>query len=95
MKLPLLNELPTTRQTIEVFGGYNHNLRIGESEFYDMKNLTSTDYPVLSPRTQRGIYASPNNPQGMIEKETLCYVDGTEFVINDDTRIDLGLSTKE
>ena len=95
MKLPLLNELPTTRQTIEVFGGYNHNLRIGESEFYDMKNLTSTDYPVLSPRTQRGIYASPNNPQGMIEKETLCYVDGTEFAINDDTRIDLGLSTKE
>lgn len=95
MKLPLLNELPTTRQTIEVFGGYNHNLRIGEGEFYDMKNLTSTDYPVLSPRTQRGIYASPNNPQGMIEKETLCYVDGTEFVINDDIRIDLGLSTKE
>lgn len=95
MRLPLLNELPTTRQTIEVFGGYNHNLRIGEGEFYDMKNLTSTDYPVLSPRTQRGIYASPNNPQGMIEKETLCYVDGTEFVINDDTRIDLGLSTKE
>lgn len=95
MKLPLLNELPTTRQTIEVFGGYNHNLRIGEGEFYDMKNLTSTDYPVLSPRTQRGTYASPNNPQGMIEKETLCYVDGTEFVINDDTRIDLGLSTKE
>ena len=95
MKLPLLNELPTTRQTIEVFGGYNHNLRIGEGEFYDMKNLTSTDYPVLSPRTQRGIYAYTNNPQGMIEKETLCYVDGTEFVINDDTRIDLGLSTKE
>lgn len=95
MKLPLLNEIPTTRQTIEVFGGYNHNLRIGEGEFYDMKNLTSTDYPVLSPRTQRGIYASPNNPQGMIEKETLCYVDGTEFVINDDIRIDLGLSTKE
>lgn len=95
MKLPLLNELPTTRQTIEVFGGYNHNLRIGEGEFYDMKNLTSTDYPVLSPRTQRGIYASTNNPQGMIEKETLCYVDGTEFIINDDTRIDLGLSTKE
>ena len=95
MKLPLLNELPTTRQIIEVFGGYNHNLRIGEGEFYDMKNLTSTDYPVLSPRTQRGIYASPNNPQGMIEKETLCYVDGTEFIINDDTRIDLGLSTKE
>ena len=94
MKLPILNELPTTREMIEVFGGYNHNLRIGEGEFYDMKNLTSSDYPVLSPRSQRGIYASPNNPQGMIEKDALCYVDGTDFVINE-YHINMGLSTKE
>lgn len=94
MKLPLLNEIPTTREMIEVFGGYNHNLRIGEGEFYDMKNLTSTDYPVLSPRPKRGVYASPNNPQGMIEKDALCYVDGTDFVINE-YHIDMGLSTKE
>lgn len=94
MKLPILNELPTTREMIEVFGGYNHNLRIGEGEFYDMKNLTSTDYPVLSPRPKRGVYASPNNPQGMVEKDALCYVDGTDFVINE-YHIDMGLSTKE
>ena len=94
MKLPILNELPTTREMIEKFGGYNHNLRIGEGEFYDMKNLTSSDYPVLSPRSQRGIYASPNNPQGMIEKDALCYVDGTDFVINE-YHINMGLSTKE
>ena len=94
MKLPILNELPTTREMIEKFGGYNHNLRIGEGEFYDMKNLTSSDYPVLSPRTQRGIYATPNNPQGMIEKDALCYVDGTDFVINE-YHINMGLSTKK
>lgn len=94
MKLPILNELPTTREMIEKFGGYNHNLRIGEGEFYDMKNLTSSDYPVLSPRPHRGIYASPNNPQGMIEKDALCYVDGTDFVINE-YHINMGLSTKE
>ena len=94
MKLPILNELPTTREMIEKFGGYNHNLRIGEGEFYDMKNLTSSDYPVLSPRSQRGIYATPNNPQGMIEKDALCYVDGTDFVINE-YHINMGLSTKK
>ena len=94
MKLPILNELPTTREMIEKFGGYNHNLRIGEGEFYDMKNLTSSDYPVLSPRPKRGIYASPDNPQGMIEKDALCYVDGSDFVINE-YHIDMGLSTKE
>ena len=105
MKLPILQELPTSREMIDVFGGYNHNLRIGEGEFYDMKNLTSSDYPVLSPRPQRGMYSAPNidpttewewveNPQGLLEKDALCYVDGTDIVING-YRIDMGLSTDE
>ena len=97
MKLPILNELPTTREMIDVFGGYNHNLRIGEGEFYDMKNLTSSDYPVLSPRPQRGKYetaAMLTNPQGLIEKDALCYVDGTDIVING-YHIDMRLSTEE
>lgn len=94
MKLPILNEIPTTREMIDAFGGYNHNLRIGEGEFYDMKNLTSTDYPVLSPRQHRGVYTSPTNPQGMIEKDALCFVDGRYFVMNE-YRIDMGLSTRE
>jgi hypothetical protein len=93
MKLSMLNELPTFRTMIDVFGGYNHNLRISEGEFYDMKNLTSADYPVLSPRPQRGVYASPTSPQGMIEKDSLCYVDGRDFFINGN-RIDMGLSDK-
>lgn len=105
MKLPILNELPTTRGMIEVFGGYNHNLRIGEGEFYDMKNLTSSDYPVLSTRPRRGVYSKPyaansigewqyaDNPQGLIEKDALCYVDGSNIVING-YPIDMGLSTE-
>ena len=80
MKLSKLNELPSTRDIIDVFGGYNHNLRIREGEFYDMKNLTSSDYPVLSPRPQRGIYApganaeTPSRVLGMLSKDALCYV---------------------
>ena len=92
MKLPLLNEIPATREMIEVFGGYNHNLRIGEGEFYDMKNLTSADYPVLSPRPQRGVFATPVNPQGLLAKDALCYVDGKNLVINGYS-IDMGLLT--
>ncbi len=94
MQLPILNELPTSREMISTFGGYNHNLRIGEGEFYDMKNLSSSDYPVLSPRKKRGIYAVPENPQGMIAKEELCYVDGSYIVIGD-KRIDMGLTDVE
>ncbi len=94
MKLSQLKELPTSREMIDVFGGYNHNLRIGEGEFYDMKNLTSADYPVLSPRSKRGIYEAPKKPQGMVAKDSLCYVDGSEFVING-YRIDMRLTTDD
>jgi hypothetical protein len=95
MKLPILNEITSTREVIDVFKGYNNNLRIGEGEFHDMKNLTSDDYPVLSPRKSRGIFqyddgTFPINPQGLIAKDTLCYVDciteehaeGARFYIN-------------
>ena len=82
MKYPTLTEIPSTRQMIDVFGGYNHNLRINDGEFYDMQNLTSSHYPVLSPRSKRGTYASVTNPLGMIAKDSLCYVDGGTFYIN-------------
>ena len=94
MKFPSLTELNTSREIIDTFGGYNHNLRIGDGEFYDMKNLTSADYPVLSPRPKRGVYPSVDNPQGLIAKDTLSYVDGADFVIND-YRVNMGLSVAE
>ena len=93
MKYPYLAELPTSREFIDVFRGYNHNLRIGDGEFYDMTNLSSNDYPILSPRPLRGVYATPANPQGMVAKESLCYVDGGDFVIGDD-RVSMGLTVE-
>ena len=91
MYLPKLNIIATSRDIVDVFKGYNHTLRIGDGEFYDMKNLSSTHYPILSPRTKRGTYLTAQSPQGMIAKDALCYVDGTEFVINE-YRIDMGLN---
>ena len=69
MKFPTLEEQKSSRDLIDSFRGYNHNLRISDNEFYDMKNLTSTHYPILSPRGKRGVYVSTANPQGMIAKE--------------------------
>lgn len=92
MRYPQLKELPTSREMVDVFRGYNHNLRISNGEFFNMKNLTSDHYPVLSPRGKRGVYAKPASPQGMVAKETLCYVDGKDFVIGQN-HIDMGLST--
>ena len=91
MRYPTLAEIPTTREMIDSFGGYNHNLRIGAGEFYDMENLTSAHYPVLSPRPRRVIYASPTAPQGLIAKDALCYVDGSDFVMGE-YRVAMNLS---
>lgn len=95
MQLPTLNELATSRDMVDVFGGYNHNLRIGSNEFYDMKNLSSAHYPTLSPRQQRGKFVIPHPPLGLIEKDALCYVTlvGNElyFVMNGE-EYNLGLT---
>lgn len=94
MRYPQLKVQPTTRQMVDAFRGYNHNLRISSGEFFDMQNMTSDYYPVLAPRGKRGIYRKPASPQGLIAKDVLCYVDGSAFVMGD-TRIEMGLSTAE
>jgi hypothetical protein len=55
MYYPTLIEEQSSKDFIDVFGGYNHNVRIQDNEFYDMENLTSDAYPALSPRAKRGI----------------------------------------
>ena len=94
MKYPTLPVNNASRQMVDVFKGYNHNLRIKDGEFFDMKNITSDYYPVLSPRGKRGFYVKPASPQGLIAKDSICYVDGREFVIGE-YHIDMGLSVEE
>ena len=93
MRYPQLKVQATTRQMVDEFRGYNHNLRITDGEFFDMKNMTSDYYPVLSPRGKRGFYVKPASPQGLIAKDSICYVDGRNFVIGE-YRIDMGLSVE-
>lgn len=76
MLFPKLNEIPTSRRVIDVFKGYNHNLRIGTGEFYDMENMTGDFYPVLSPRAPRkGGVQTQGTVQGMANLNGLCYVE--------------------
>ena len=91
---PTINETSSSREMIDVFQGYNHKLKIDEGQYYDMKNLSSANYPILSPRGQRGVYASPTLPLGMVAKDTLCYVDGSRFVM-DQYSVDMGLNSEE
>ena len=92
MKYKQLKEIPTSRQMVDAFRGYNHNLRISDGEFFNMMNMTSDYYPVLSPRGKRGFFVKPASPQGLIAKDAICYVDGRDFVMGE-YRVDMGLST--
>lgn len=93
MKYPTLKAPNGSREMLDTFKGYNHNLRIGDGEFYEMQNMTSAHYPLLSPRGKRGVYASPEAPMGMIAKDGLCYVDGESLVVNG-YPVDMGLSAE-
>ena len=81
--LPDLMEGEQTRQMIEVFGGYNHNMRIGEGEWYNEENLSSARYPLFSRRKARSLYKGDmENPQGMLAKDALAWVDGSKLYYN-------------
>ena len=94
MKYPQLQPTITSRSIVDTFLGYNHNARISDGEFYDMRNLVSDVSPVLSPRKARGLFLQSGNVQGMIAKDSLCYIDGSYFVMNA-YRVDMGLSTAD
>lgn len=95
MNLPTLNvQNKTRKETIEVFGGFNHSDTVGPAEFFNMKNMTSDHYPLIASRGRRGKYAAPESPQGLIAKDALCYIDGASFVMNG-YAVDMDLSTAE
>ena len=101
MMFPTLSARPTSTDMIEVFGGYNHNHRIADSEFYDENNMTSEHYPLMSPRKERGklkLYDNgldKHNIVGMLSKEGLCYVEAINnniYLFENGYKRDLGLT---
>ncbi len=82
MEFPTLEQGTLSRENITRFGGYNAGARIGSGEFAQMENFSSDAFPLLSTRPRRGVYASPAACHGLIAKDSLCWVDGSKFVMN-------------
>lgn len=77
MYLP--NRLPDTnnRAMVDTWRGYNHNFRVSAGEFYDMENMSSDDYPVLTPRARRPKLIEAENIRGILLTDNrLCYLSG-------------------
>lgn len=75
---PTIPETARSQQVTDTFGGYNHNLKIPEGEFYEMENLCGDDYPLLATRKQRNTLQVPaENLQAMVSKgDKLYYIAG-------------------
>ena len=82
MRFPTLQEIAQFRDMTTAFGGYNHQLSCQEGQFYDMKNITTQYFPMLSPRPNRGIVKTFVNPQGILDKEDLLWIDNQKLYIN-------------
>lgn len=82
MLYPRLQEISRNRDMTTVFGGYNHQISCNEGQFFNMKNMTSRYFPVLSPRNKRGIVKSFVNPQGILDKEDIFWIDNKDLYEN-------------
>ena len=82
MEFPRLAEVERYRDMITTFGGYNHRLSCSEGQFYDMKNMTAQYYPALSPRKNRGMVRQLTNPQGILDKEELMWIDNKKLYVD-------------
>lgn len=77
-KLP--NAAKLTKSYQVDFRGLNHTIAAADSEIYDMTNLSSDHYPVLSPRGKRKIIRTLTSPNAMFcYGEHMAWIDGTNF----------------
>lgn len=93
MRYPQMAELPRQASATSTFLGYRRAARIGSGESSDEKNMASDEYPALAPRRKRGVWARPQSAQGLIDKDGLCWVDGSKFFLGG-VGYELELSTK-
>jgi hypothetical protein len=74
MEFPIMQEVTRYREMTNAFGGYNHRLSCEEGEFFDMKNMTSQYFPILSPRNKRCISTDASAPVEMISKNGVMWL---------------------
>lgn len=87
MLFPTFQEVTRYREMTTTFGGYNHQLSCQEGQFYDMKNMTSQYFPILSPRQNRGIVKKFAMPQGILDKEDIMWIDNGKLYLNGEEKI--------
>lgn len=88
---------PTNQNTsvISEFKGYNHNYRIADGEFYEMKNMSAEFYPLMSNRARRGFIKTLTNCQGISASDKLYWVDNGKFYYDSHEICDVSATDKQ
>ena len=82
MRLPRLRATRQYNDMQDVFLGYNNNLRVRENEWNDMQNISPRSFPMFAPRSPRGTVETLSNPQGLMARDAIVYVNGDGLYIN-------------
>lgn len=65
MIFDVLEPVPSSRDYIQSFGGYNRNERCEQNESFDETNISSDLFPNLSPRAKRTIFDTQADVKGL------------------------------
>ena len=79
MRLPELNGIARSVDYSIEFKGINHNMFVGENQFYDTYNLCATNYPVMTPRAARATVREIEAAQGLYARGKLCWAAGNKL----------------
>lgn len=86
-RLQLLNGISKKNSVIGIFAGLNRTETKQDSEFRDMKNLSSDGYPTMTPRPSRSdVLKTFTKCNGLYYKNGLAWVDGTSFYYKDELK---------
>ena len=76
MYQPSRNSVREYTDTVMEFGGLNRKARGNEYEFHDMMNMSSREYPLLSPRKRRATaYSTEKKITSLYNKEALLWTE--------------------
>lgn len=82
MKLPRINQTNNSSFLQSGFKGINHVPGASNGEIYDMRNLTSDEYPLLCTRPNRWTIRSVAKPNGLFAAGAMFVVDGTTLYVD-------------
>lgn len=83
MKFPYIKNVQKTKEYTSVFGGYYHDNSAQDGQFYDMKNMSTEDYPFMTPRKRRMTSKKFTNLMGIKEKgDSLVWIDDGKLYID-------------